>query len=48
MSNDEYPDCAICYQPIREYDWYIQVRRQEGNPLFFRVAHHTCPPEQEN
>ena len=44
MSDDENPDCAVCYQPINEYDWYIQVRRQE-NPLDVRLAHHTCPPE---
>lgn len=46
MGDDEYLECAICYQRIYEYDWYIQVRRQE-NPLYIRVAHHTCPPEQE-
>ena len=39
------PECAVCYQPIYEFDWYVEVRRQ-GNPLHVRFAHHTCPPEQ--
>lgn len=47
MPDEEQPDCAICYQPISKYDWYIQVRRQE-NHLHVRLAHHTCPPEQED
>lgn len=40
-------ECAICYQRIDEYDWYVQVRR-EDNPLHVRTAHHTCPPEQDD
>lgn len=37
-------ECAVCYQPIDEFDWYVQVRRQD-NPLHVRLAHHTCPPD---
>lgn len=47
MGDDEYPECAICYQRIDEYDWYVQVRREADSPLHVRVAHHTCPPMED-
>lgn len=43
----ENPECAVCYQPIDEFNWYVQVRRQD-NPFHVRLAHHTCPPPDED
>jgi hypothetical protein len=47
MSDDENPECAVCCHPIDEYDWSVEVRRQD-NPLDVRLAHHTCPPEGQD
>ena len=41
------PECAVCYQPIREYDWYIHVRRA-ANPIHVQLAHHACPPSERD
>ena len=43
MSDDENPE-AVCYQPIDEFDWCVEVRMEFRSKT--GLAHHTCPPER--
>ena len=40
-------DCAICHQPIDDYDWCVQVRRMD-NFFHVKLAHHTCPRKADD
>lgn len=40
------PECAVCCEPIDEFDWCVEVRMEFRSKT--GLAHHTCPPERRD